>query len=88
MDRFINIIKVLINNLMTLILIVGIAFIVLYIIGIVPYVVESGSMEPVIERGSVSFINKNFKYEDIQINFPNISKIIWFESESLRLSLE
>ena len=68
MDRFINIIKVLINNLMTLILIVGIAFIVLYIIGIVPYVVESGSMEPVIERGSVSFINKNFKYEDIQIN--------------------
>lgn len=60
--------KVLVNTLVTLILIVGITFIVLFIAGIEPYVVESGSMQPAIETGSVSFINKNIKYQDIKEN--------------------
>ena len=38
----------------------------LYLFNIVPYVVESGSMEPTIETGSLSFINKKFKYENIK----------------------
>jgi signal peptidase len=51
---------------MTLILIVGTVFIVLYIVGIEPYVVETGSMRPVIQQGSISFINKHVEYSSIQ----------------------
>lgn len=68
MDRFIKILKVLINILMNIFLIAGVAFVVLYIIGIEPFVVESGSMEPVIQTGSLSFINKHAKYSDIKKN--------------------
>ena len=68
MDKFINVIKILINNLMTLILIIGMIFIVLFIFGIEPYVVETGSMEPTIKRGSLSFINKHIKYDNINNN--------------------
>lgn len=68
MDKFIKVIKVLINTLMTLVLIIGIAFIFLYFIGIEPYVVESGSMQPTIQTGSLSFVNKNTKYNDIKEN--------------------
>lgn len=48
MDKFIKVIKVLTNALMTLVLIIGIAFIFLYFIGVEPFVVESGSMQPTI----------------------------------------
>ena len=68
MEIFQKVIKVLVNTLVTLILIVGITFIVLFIAGIEPYVVESGSMQPTIETRSVSFINKNIKYQDIKEN--------------------
>ena len=68
MDKFIKVIKVLINTLMTLILIIGTAFIILYFVGIEPFVVESGSMQPTIQAGSVSFINKNIKYNNIKEN--------------------
>ncbi len=68
MNKIINVIKVFLNTLMTVIIIIGVIFIGLYLIGIQPYVVESGSMEPAIEVGSLSFINKRFKYEDIKPN--------------------
>ena len=66
MDKFLKVIKVLLNALMTLILIVGTVFIVLYIAGIEPYVVETGSMRPKIQQGSISFINKHVEYGSIQ----------------------
>ena len=66
MEKLVKVIKVLINTLMTLIIIIGILFIILYIIGIEPFVVESGSMEPTIQTGSLSFINKHVKYEEIK----------------------
>lgn len=66
MEKFQNVIKVCINTLMTLILIIGAIFIILYVIGIEPFVVESGSMQPAIETGSLSFVNKKAKYESIR----------------------
>lgn len=61
-----KIIKGLINVLTTLIIVVGVIFIGLYIFGITPYVVLSGSMEPTIKTGSLCFINKHAKYEKIK----------------------
>ena len=61
-----KVIKGLINSLMTLVLIIGIAFIALYLIGIEPFVVETGSMEPSIHTGSLSFINRHAKYNDVK----------------------
>ncbi len=77
MNKIINVMKVLLNTFMTVIIIIGIIFIVLYLIGIEPFVVQSGSMEPAIETGSLSFINKRFKYEKIKEN-----DIIAFETET------
>ena len=68
MNKFIRITKALLNAIMTIILIVGILFIFLYIIGIEPFIVRSGSMEPAIQTGSLSFINKHIKYENIKEN--------------------
>jgi len=68
MEKTQKVIKLLINNLMTLILIVGSIFIFLFIIGFEPFVVESGSMQPAIQTGSLSFINKHAKYQDIKEN--------------------
>lgn len=61
-----KIVKKIINVLTTIIICVGVLFLILYILGIVPYVVLSGSMEPSIETGSVCFINKHAKFEDIK----------------------
>jgi len=61
-----KIIKKIINILTTLIIGIGGLLLILYLIGIVPYVVLSGSMEPTIETGSLCFINKNTDYEDIK----------------------
>ena len=68
MEKFLNILKAILNVILTIIIIVGIIFIVLYIIGIEPSVVQSGSMEPTIETGSLCFINKLTKYEEIKEN--------------------
>ena len=68
MNKTVKVIKAVINALMTIILIGGIAFVFLYAIGIEPFVVESGSMQPTIQTGSLSFINKNVAYEDIKEN--------------------
>lgn len=61
-----KIFKGIINVVLTLIIVVGFVFIGLYIFGITPYVVLSGSMEPTIETGSLCFINKNIKYNNIK----------------------
>ena len=68
MKTYLKVIKAFINALMTIILIFGIAFIFLFLIGIEPSVVESGSMEPSIHVGSLCFVNKNYKYEKIKVN--------------------
>ena len=61
-----KIIKKIIDILTTLIICVGGLFLILYIFGIVPYVVLSGSMEPTMETGSLCFINKNTNIEKIK----------------------
>ena len=61
-----KIIKGIINVLTTLIIVIGGLFLILYICGIVPYVVLSGSMEPKIQTGSLCFINKNAKFNSIK----------------------
>lgn len=68
MDNGIKVIKAFINALMTLIIILGIIFVVLFIIGIRPFVVLSGSMEPTIHKGSISLINVNYQYSKIKNN--------------------
>lgn len=61
-----KIIKKIINVLATLIIVIGGIFLGLYIFGIVPYVILSGSMEPTIETGSLCFVNKNISIKDIK----------------------
>ena len=61
-----NTIKKIINALTTLIIVVGVIFLLLYFLGIKPYVVLSGSMEPTIKTGSLCFINKNTDYSSIK----------------------
>ena len=61
-----KIVKAIVNVLTTIIIGVGGLILVLYLFGIVPYVVLSGSMEPTIDTGSLCFINKNAKYEDVK----------------------
>lgn len=68
MNMFTKVIKVLYNTLMTIIIIVGLSFILSYAYGIQPFVVESGSMEPNIKVGSVCFVNTRAKYEDVKLN--------------------
>ena len=61
-----KIIKKIINVLTTLIIVVGGIFLVLYLFGIVPYVILSGSMEPTIKTGSLCFINKKVDVQEIK----------------------
>ena len=68
MKKFLKILNFIFNSILTIIIIIGILFTGLYIIGIEPSVVQSGSMEPQIETGSVCFINKLVKYDDIKEN--------------------
>ena len=62
-----KILKSIINIILTLFIIVGISVLIAYIIGIKPYVVMSGSMEPNIKIGSVSFVNTRYPYKKIQV---------------------
>lgn len=68
MEGLQKVIRILVNILMTLILIIGGTFIILFIFGIQPFVVETGSMSPAITQGSLSFINKNIEYSQIKEN--------------------
>ena len=61
-----KIVKQIINVLTTLIIVLGGIFLILYICGIVPYVVLSGSMEPTIKTGSLCFINRHADFNDIK----------------------
>ena len=61
-------IKWIINVLTTLIIILGLIIGGLYVLGIKPYIVVSGSMEPEISTGSISFINTGVKYDSIKEN--------------------
>ena len=61
-----KIIKGIVNVLTTLIIFFGLVLAGLYILGIKPYIVLSGSMEPTITTGSLSFINSRVKYENIK----------------------
>lgn len=67
MDVFVKTVKFIINSFLTVIIIIGSIFIILFAVGIQPYVVESGSMEPEIKTGSVCFINKKSVYEDMHV---------------------
>lgn len=68
MNVFLKILKFIMNSIMTIIIVIGIIFIVMYVAGIEPYVVESGSMSPSIETGSLSFINKRAGYDTVKEN--------------------
>ena len=67
MKVFVKIIKVILNIITTIIILAGILFVGLFLYGIQPYVVESGSMEPEIKTGSVCFINKKAQYDDMKV---------------------
>ena len=67
MNLAMKIIKSILNIIMTIIIIVGSVFVILFCIGIQPYVVESGSMQPDIPTGSLCFINKKAKYENTKV---------------------
>ena len=66
------------KTILTLFIIVGISVLIAYIIGIKPYVVMSGSMEPNIKVGSISFVNTRYPYEKIQVG-----DIIAFKREAI-----
>lgn len=51
-----------------------------YMMGYKPYVVLSGSMEPVISTGSVAWINENVAYDDI-----NKGDIIAFKNQDVQV---
>ena len=78
MNKIVSIFRGLLNTLMTLIIIIGIVLILLYLKGIEPFIVLSGSMEPTIETGSISFIDKRVEYEKIKEN-----DVIAFEASEL-----
>lgn len=61
-----KIVKIIINVLTSLIIGIGGLLLILYMCGIVPYVVLSGSMEPTINTGSLCFINKHTSIDKIQ----------------------
>ena len=67
--------------MLTMIIIVALAVIGLSFANIKCYVIESGSMEPSIQVGSVVVANENYKYEDI-----NIGDVIVFKSGDSRVT--
>ena len=90
-----KIIKGIINVLTTLIIVIGGIFLILYVCGIVPYVVLSGSMEPTIETGSVCFINKHTSFDSIKekLDFDSSRETLdqaymrWFKKNNVTLTL-
>lgn len=73
-----KVLKNIVNAILTLLIIVGVSVLILYIIGIKPYVVISGSMEPNIKVGSVSFINTRYSYSKIKVG-----DIIAFKTDNI-----
>ena len=66
-----NILNKVMNLISAILIIMGIAAIVLFIIpslaGYKPFIVQSGSMEPEIKTGSVVYNNTHAKLEDVKI---------------------
>lgn len=67
MEKSLKVIKAVLNSLMTIIILLGVLFVFLCIIGIHPYIARSGSMEKDIKTGSLVFINKRVDYDDIKV---------------------
>ena len=61
-----KVIKIIINGILSVIIAITLVIVLLLLIGIHSYVVLSGSMEPKIETGSLCFINKLIKFENIK----------------------
>ena len=70
-----GILRRLISLALDLVLIVGLAAIAGTFLGVRPYVVESGSMEPAIRTGSVCLINSRIPFEQVQVG-----DVVCFES--------
>lgn len=66
MSKIINTISNLITYLTILIVIIASIFVVPSLFGIKPFIVQSGSMEPVINTGGIAFVNT--KDLDVEIN--------------------
>ena len=62
-----RILNILSNILCTILLIGIIATAVCFALGIKPYVVLSGSMEPNIHTGSVCFVNSKASYDEVEV---------------------
>lgn len=60
-----KIFKFFVNLLLLVILVIGGACIFMFIRGIQPYIVVSGSMEPAIPKGSLCFIDKRVSFQEI-----------------------
>ena len=61
--------------ILDVILLAGLTLIVAALLGVKPYVVESGSMEPAIQTGSVCLINSHARYEDVRLG-----EVVCFDS--------
>jgi len=64
----IKLLRYLYNILASCITLTGLLLILLFLIGIRPYAVQTGSMEPEIETGSLCFVNQNIPYDTIHEN--------------------
>lgn len=60
----ISFIRLLYELIRWLIILAALLLIILYICGIRPYIVKSGSMEPTIMTGSICFVNHHAKFSD------------------------
>ena len=61
-------IRIIFSSIVTLFIIIGLCAIALYLFGIKPYIVVSGSMEPTIKTGGVVFINTNYDVNDVIVS--------------------
>ena len=55
-----------INCVIVILIVLGVAFLALFVFGIRPYVVLSGSMEPKISTGSIVFVNQNVTFAELK----------------------
>jgi len=62
-----KVIKYLLNTLSIFVTFIILAMAILYLLGIVPTIVTSGSMIPNLEVGELCFINTKYPYENVKI---------------------
>ena len=65
-NHLVNFIRIVYELFRFSIILIALTLIILYICGIRPYIVKSGSMEPTIMTGSVCFVNHNSRYESVK----------------------